>query len=140
MLLFGLVHLGTTAIYSWVAMWSLGYHGVFILLLTGLWEVLYGAVWDLRYLWEGDGYYGVEVANWVTLGNFIFIDFSFIGDYLSLVLLLIMALGSFVVLSFVYVEMWEDKEGANFAVQLVMFLMFMTVLVGAGNLFIFYLG
>ena len=41
---------------------------------------------------------------------------------------------------FVYVEMWEDKEGANFVIELVIFLMFMGILVGGGNLFIFYIG
>lgn len=48
--------------------------------------------------------------------------------------------GSFIVLSFVYVEMWDDKEGANFAILLVLFLAFMGVLVSSANLFIFYLG
>ncbi len=51
-----------------------------------------------------------------------------------------MTCGSFIVLSFVYVEMWDDKEGANFAILLVLFLGFMGILVASANLFVFYLG
>ena len=68
------------------------------------------------------------------------VDFVFIGDLLSLVLLIIMAFGSVAVVSFVYVEMWEDKEGANFVILLVAFLAFMGVLAASGNVLVFYLG
>lgn len=51
-----------------------------------------------------------------------------------------MTCGSFIVLNFVYVEMWDDKEGANFAILLTLFLGFMGILVSSANLFVFYLG
>ena len=68
------------------------------------------------------------------------VDFVLIGDLLSLMLLIIMAFGSVAVVSFVYVEMWEDKEGPNFVILLVAFLAFMGVLAAGGNVMIFYLG
>lgn len=80
------------------------------------------------------------VGNWVEVGNQVLVDFVFIGDLLSLVLLVIMAFGSVAVVSFVYVEMWEDKEGANFVILLVAFLAFMGILASGGNLLVFYLG
>mmetsp|Transcript_22436 Transcript_22436/g.10791 ORF Transcript_22436/g.10791 Transcript_22436/m.10791 type:complete len:84 (-) Transcript_22436:240-491(-) len=68
------------------------------------------------------------------------VDGGIISDLLSLILVVIMGWGSFVVLGFVYIEMWEDKEGANFAIELMIFLLFMVILVAGSNLFVFYLG
>lgn len=132
--------LGIGAIYSWLALWVLGYHGVFTLLIIILLEVFYLAVWDWRTLWVANGSYTIDLYNWVSLGNYSFINFNFIGDFLSVGLLIIMSGGLIIVLSFVYVEMWEDKEGAIFAIELVIFATFMAILVGGGNLYVFYLG
>jgi NADH:ubiquinone oxidoreductase subunit 5 (subunit L)/multisubunit Na+/H+ antiporter MnhA subunit len=94
---------------------------------------LYGA-------WLDNQAYLVFVGNWVEVGNHVLVDFVLIGDLLSLMLLIIMAFGSVAVVSFVYVEMWEDKEGPNFVILLVAFLAFMGVLAAGGNVMIFYLG
>jgi NADH:ubiquinone oxidoreductase subunit 2 (subunit N) len=67
-------------------------------------------------------------------------NFSFTGDAISLLLLVIMACGSFVVVTFVYIEMWDDKEGAAFAILLIFFLVFMGLLASSGNLVILYVG
>lgn len=48
--------------------------------------------------------------------------------------------GSISVLGFVYIEMWEDKEGSLFATLLMVFLLFMAILAISSNLPLFYLG
>lgn len=90
--------------------------------------------------WLENRVYAVFVGNWVEVGNHVLVDFVLLGDLLSLVLIVIMAFGSVAVVSFVYVEMWEDKEGANFVILLAAFLTFMGVLAAGGNVMVFYLG
>jgi NADH:ubiquinone oxidoreductase subunit 5 (subunit L)/multisubunit Na+/H+ antiporter MnhA subunit len=63
-----------------------------------------------------------------------------VGDLLSLGLLVVMSWGSMAVAAFVYVEMWEDKEGVGFLLLLLAFLFFMAFVAAAANLAVFYLG
>jgi len=131
---------GSVIIYSWLLLWVLGYHGVFLIIIISLGGVSYIISWELYEMWAGDMCRFYEMFNWIEVGNFIMVDGGIISDLLSLILVVIMGWGSFVVLGFVYIEMWEDKEGANFAIELMIFLLFMVILVAGSNLFVFYLG
>ena len=81
-----------------------------------------------------------DITTWIELGNNNFVDYIFSADFLTIAILIIMTSGSFIVLNFVYVEMWDDKEGTNFVILLIAFLAFMSILASSGNLFTFYLG
>lgn len=140
MLTFVVLQLCITPIYCWVYTWVLGYHGVFALILINLAISTYFALWNLYYIWIFDYNYILDLANWIELGNSNLINYILSADFLASAILVIMTSGSFIVLLFVYVEMWDDKEGANFAILLVSFLAFMAILASSGNLFIFYLG
>lgn len=48
--------------------------------------------------------------------------------------------GAFIVVLFVYVEMWDDKEGGAFVILLLMFVVCMGIVVFSMNLLVFYLG
>lgn len=139
-LIFGICQLGVGALCGWLQLWWLGYHGVFALIAAALWLVGYGSCWELYGIWAGGASYAVQAANWLELGNHILVDLALVGDVLSLALLMVMAWGSAIVAAFVYVEMWDDKEGAGFLLLLAAFLFFMGLLAAAGNLAVFFLG
>lgn len=140
MLTFVILQLCVTPIYCWVYTWVLGYHGVFALILINLAITTYFALWNLYYIWLFDYSYILDMVNWVELGNSNLINYVLSADFLASAIIVIMTSGSFFVLLFVYIEMWNDKEGANFAILLVAFLAFMAILATSGNLFTFYLG
>ena len=140
MLPFAIAQLCITPIYCWFYIWTLGYHGVFTLILCNLLLLTYLTTWDLYISWTQDFNFMFDFATWIELGNSNFIDYILSADLLSLVVLVIMTSGTFIVLSFVYIEMWDDKEGSNFAILLIAFLAFMSILVSSGNLLMFYLG
>lgn len=140
MLSFILCQLVISAIYSWINLNVLGYHGAVGLMLISLWGAGYLSSWDFLNLWINNNYYFLVLFNWIEIGNHILVDFLLLGDGLTLILLVIMTIGSFIVINFVYIELWDDKEGANFIILLVIFLSFMGILVAGGNLIIFYLG
>ena len=96
--------------------------------------------WELYQFWYFDNNYIIDGISWIELGNSNFINFVFVGNAISALILIIMITGSFFVVLFVYAEMWDDKEGANFVILLMLFIAFMAILVISGNLFVFYLG
>ena len=84
--------------------------------------------------------YYADVFVWAELGNSLFIYGGYHSDILGLLLMATMFSGSAIVFAFVYIEMWDDKEGATFIILLAAFLFFMSVLIISNNLFIFYVG
>jgi len=140
MIIYSFTCLFFITIYSWTLLHKFGYHGVFSSILISLWLLIYWSLWELYKLWRGGYFYEIELFNWSEIGNQISNDFNFTIDFLSLILVLIMGGGSLTVVCFVYFEMWEDKEGANFVIALIVFLAFMIILVSSCNFLIFYLG
>lgn len=140
MLISCLVALMVVVCYTWFFVWSLGYHGVFGLIIYVLWFVLYNSCWDLYNCWVYDYVYYGTLFNWVELGNGIVINMSYHIDLVSVLIMVIMSGGSLIVVFFVYIEMWDDKEGVSFVILLMLFIVWMGVLVVSGNLIVFYLG
>ena len=89
-------------------------------------------------MYEAD--YTATIAVWIEFGNCDLIYYAITSNFIASLVLVIMTCGAFIVLVFVYVEMWDDKEGANFAILLVLFLGFMGILAASANLFMLYLG
>ena len=140
MVLFSFTLISFTFIYSWYNIWALGYLGVFYL----VWLILFSSsgfiFWDLYHLWLGGNI--IEYANflWADLGNNIFILFNYHLNFFNTILSFVMVSGSLCVFSFVFIDMWDDKEGTQFIINLGFFLSFMFLFAISGNLFVFYLG
>ena len=127
-------------VYGWWSLINLGYHGLFSCSIICFWILCYWNLWELNYLWTYEYYYEIEVASWCELGNQIINDIIITIDVLSLGLAVVMSGGSAIVVSFVYLEMWDEKEGINFGIALLAFISFMLVLTGSNNFVVFYLG
>jgi NADH-quinone oxidoreductase subunit L len=78
-------------------------------------------------------------ANWITVGTF-HIDFSFVLDQLSLVMLLVVTGVGFLIHIYSVGYMAEDEGYARYFSYLNLFLFFMTVLVLAGNTLVMFIG
>jgi hypothetical protein len=48
--------------------------------------------------------------------------------------------GALFVVLFVFVDMWDDKEGYLFIINLGFFIVFMLLVINSGNLILFYFG
>lgn len=140
MLFFTIIQLFSTVLYTWLFIWILGYHGVFATILINLFINFYISNWELYLNWLNDYNYIIIPAVWLEFGNAATIYFEFHGNTLTFLLLVIMSSGASIVVIFTYVEMWNDKEGANFIILLLLFIAFMLILVSSGNLFIFFIG
>ena len=140
MLLVSIILLINCVWYSWITFGALGYHGVFFSIIFFLWLIVYWSYWELYNLWIWDMTYTIDLYNWIELGNHIIINVTMTGDLISILLLCIMTAGSGIVVMFVYIEMWDDKEGIIFILLLMLFLIFMSILVGSSNLIVFYIG
>lgn len=140
MLISSLVSLVLVVIYAWVLAWSLGYHGIFALVLYILWIVIYNSCWDFYINWALDSIYSGDLYNWVELGNGIIINFGYNANILSMIIIIIMGIGLFIVTIFVYVEMWDDKDGSSFILLLLLFIACMGIMAAGSNMMIFYLG
>lgn len=140
MLLFSVVQLFSTVLYTWLFIWILGYHGVFATIIINLFINFYISSWELYLNWLNDYSYVIIPATWLEFGNTATIYFELHGNTLTFLLLVIMSSGASIVTLFTYVEMWNDKEGANFVILLLLFIAFMLILVSSGNLFIFFVG
>ncbi len=135
-----LAYLFISPILTWIYLWNVGYHGAFLALIISLIIVVYFTFWDLHLYWLTEARTTFSPLTWIEFGNSDLINFSFSNTSLVALVLIIMSFGAAVVLLFVYIEMWDDKEGANFAILLILFLGFMGILVSSANMFIFYLG
>lgn len=78
--------------------------------------------------------------TWAELGNNIIVNFNMRFDFFGAVLSCVMLSGALFVITFVMVDMWDDKEGASFIINLGFFLIFMLLMTNAGNIVVFYLG
>ena len=125
---------------TWLYLWTIGYHGTFLVLITSLLTVAYFTLWELHVYWLTETQSVFTPLTWIEFGNGDLVNFAFADSFLTLLVLIIMSFGASIVLLFVYIEMWDDKEGANFAILLILFLGFMGLLVSSANIFIFYLG
>lgn len=90
--------------------------------------------------WVFDYVSYIVLFNWVELGNGLLVTMAMGGDIMMGCLVGVMVTGALIVVLFVYVEMWDDKEGGVFVVLLLMFLVCMGVLLLSANLLVFYLG
>lgn len=140
MILYSIIHLSLIFLYSWINVWSLGYLGIFTLILINLFYCIILILHDLYYIWVYN--ISIEFTNflWVSLGNNIFIYWNFNFDLFGSILSFIIISGAFFVIIFVFIDMWDDKEGSNFVINLGFFIIFMLIVTNAGNLMLFYLG
>lgn len=118
----------------------LGYHGVFSCGVAILWVFSYFMWWEIYRCWVMDVIDIGSFLTWVELGNGVVINMGYNCDLIGCLVMVIMGCGSLIVVSVVYVEMWDDKEGGNFMILLLLFLVMMGVMVSSSNLVVFYLG
>lgn len=140
MILYSIIHLSLVFFYSWINIWSISYLGVFSLILLNLFFCSILVLSDLYYIWFYNT--SIEFINflWVDLGNNILIYWNFKLDLFGAILSFIIVSGAFFVITFVFVDMWDDKEGSNFVINLGFFIIFMLIVTNAGNLMLFFLG
>ena len=77
---------------------------------------------------------------WAELGNNIHIYVGFHLDFFGIILAFVMISGAFFVILFVYVDLWNDKDGVFFLIELGFFLFFMLITVLSDNIIFFYFG
>ena len=77
---------------------------------------------------------------WAELGNNIHIYVGFRLDFFGVILAFVMISGAFFVILFVYVDLWSDKDGVFFLIELGFFLIFMLITVLSDNIIFFYFG
>ena len=140
MLIFSFTLIIFTFCYSWFNVWALGYLGVFYLTCFALFISALIIFWELYWIWLTGT--NVEYLNflWAEIGNNINIFFSFNLNFFNVILAFVMVSGALFVFNFVFIDMWDDKEGTQFMVNLGFFLSFMFLLALSGNLMVFYLG
>lgn len=68
------------------------------------------------------------------------IYFSFLYDIFSCILSVIICTAACIVINFVVIDLWDDKEGVRFIIILGFFIIFMLFVTNSGNIIIFYLG
>lgn len=126
--------------YSWLNIWFLGYLGIFFLVLINLFISVFLVWWDLYYCWFYEFTYKFNSFLWAELGNNIYIYIGFKVDLFGLLLAFVMLSGALFVMIFVYVDLWNDKDGVFFLIELGFFLIFMIIVVISDNIVFFYLG
>jgi NADH-quinone oxidoreductase subunit L len=106
---------------------------------------------DWRYIWPCDSCriyasypwnvlpYSENFGQWITVGT-LHIDFAFVLDQLSLVMLLVVTGVGFLIHVYSVGYMSDDKGYSRYFSYLNLFLFFMTVLVLAGNALVMFIG
>jgi len=106
---------------------------------------------DWRYIWPCDSCriyasypwnvlpYSENFGQWITVGT-LHIDFAFVLDQLSLVMLLVVTGVGFLIHVYSVGYMSDDKGYSRYFSYLNLFLFFMTVLVLAGNALVMFVG
>lgn len=140
MTIFSFILLGFSFFFSWLNVWSLGYLGVFFLNVISLIISVMLVWWELYTIWFYSFCYGSTSFLWAELGNNILIYIGFKIDFFSVVTAFVMISGSLFVFLFVFIDMWNDKDGIFFFIELGFFLIFMLITVLSDNLIFFYLG
>ena len=51
-----------------------------------------------------------------------------------------MLTGAVFVMNFIFIELWDDKEGSSFLITLGIFVSFMLILINSNDLIVFYFG
>lgn len=139
-MLYSLILLSVNFVYAWFNVWSLGYIGVFYCTFFNLLVSIFFSWWELYNIWFYNNVIDYNGFIWAELGNNILIYFNLRFDFFGAVLSCVMLSGALFVITFVLVDMWDDKEGASFIINLGFFLVFMLLMTNAGNLIVFYLG
>lgn len=129
-----------SCIYFWLGIGYFGYHGIFMVFALLLWLLIYNGIWGIYNSFLFDLNFHIDIYRWVELGNILVINMEFEYGLFGLLLSTIMGIGLFMVLLFIYFEMWDDKEGVIFILLLVLFVVFMAILVFSGNIIVFYVG
>lgn len=140
MTLYSFIHLSISFFYCWINAWSLSYIGVFLVSLSGLLYCAFLVWWELYTIWLYGLVFDYLSFMWVELGNNMYVFWNFKNDFFGVLLSFIMLSGGFFVVLFVFIDMWDDKEGSSFVVNLGFFMSFMLIVANAGNLVLFYLG
>ena len=84
----------------------------------------------------------VEYFNflWVDYFNNILIFFNLKFDFFNIICSLVMLTGAVFVMNFIFIELWDDKEGSSFLITLGIFVSFMLILINSNDLVVFYFG
>lgn len=139
-MLYSLILLSVNFVYAWFNVWSLGYIGVFYCTFFNLLVSIFFSWWELYNIWFYNNVIDYSGFIWAELGNNILIYFNLRFDFFGAILSCVMLSGALFVITFVLVDMWDDKEGASFIINLGFFLIFMLLMTNSGNLIVFYLG
>nr|QIB71966.1 NADH dehydrogenase subunit 5 [Gruberia lanceolata] len=138
--LFSFLQLTITFIYIWINTWSLGYLGVYFLVMFNLLISTFLIWWDVYLIWLNSTFFEYILFFWAELGNNVHIYVQFKSDFFGTLLSFVMVSGALFVITFVFIDMWDDKEGCSFLVNLGFFLIFMLIVANSSNLIFFYLG
>ena len=139
-MLYSIILLTVNFVYSWFNVWSLSYLGIFYCAFFNLLVSIFFSWWDLYSIWFYNIVIDYSGFTWAELGNNIIIYFNMRFDFFGAVLSCVMLSGALFVITFVMIDMWDDKEGASFIINLGFFLIFMLLMTNAGNIVVFYLG
>lgn len=127
-------------LFLWLNIRVIGYIGIYIItsiiLLFVIWYFL-----SLLYIIWFDGLIIINsIFLWVDFLNELNIYFNFLYDIFSCVLSLVVCTAAYLVINFVVIDLWDDKEGSRFIIILGFFIIFMLFVINSGNIIIFYLG
>lgn len=114
--------------------------GVFFLIIVALVMSVFFAWWELYQSWLYGNIVEYSGFFWVELGNEVYSFWNFRFDFFSNLISFVILSAALVVSLFVFFDMWDDKDGVNFIINLGFFISFMLILVNAGNLLLFYFG
>jgi hypothetical protein len=97
--------------------------------------------WWVTYdYWIFDVYHEYLNFTWVEYYNNLNIFFNLKSDLFSSSISFVMISGAMFVITFVVVELWDDKENSFFVSTLGYFISFMLLLLNSNDFFVFYLG
>lgn len=140
MILYTWLYLIFNFCYLYLNVYHLGYMGTFVLATFTFFICSYVLIWNTYFFWKFNCSLESVIIDWVDFNNNIFIHWSFKDDLLNSIFAFIMLLGAYIVTTFVFIDMNNDKEGYNFIILLGFFVIFMLVVIAANDLILFYLG
>lgn len=126
--------------YAWLNLWSFGFIGVFYLIINFLIINVFILWWKFYYLWVYEVWVEYFSFLWVDYFNNILIFFNLKFDFFNIICSLVMLTGAIFVMNFIFIELWDDKEGSSFLITLGIFVSFMLILINSNDLIVFYLG
>lgn len=126
--------------YAWLNLWSFGFIGVFYLIVNFLLVNIFILWWKFYYLWVYEVWVEYFSFLWVDYFNNILIFFNLKFDFFNVICSLVMLTGGMFVMNFIFIELWDDKEGSCFLITLGIFVSFMLILINSNDLIVFYFG